>query len=458
MLVVWVLTILITWGVSLQLPKVYTAAASIYIDSKADPVMGALPGLAGPSFVATQSELIKSTRVANRVVKLLRISEVPSVFESWKEDTGGKIPIEEYFGAILLRGLVVQSSLGSNLINITYTASDPRFAASTANAFAQATLETNIELRVGPAREYAVWFDERLKVLRQNLADAQAKLSEYQKKNGIVNTDERLDQEMARLNVLNNELSLLQAQKADISSREKNSGSELSPDVMRSAVVQGIKSEIARVETKLGEMVGNIGKNHPQTIEMQALLAGLKKQLATEIQRISGGVSESSQVTSRKERELVAAIAIQKKRVLDLRGEQDQIVILRGDVETARRAYESVSARMSQSTLESYSQQTNLSVLSPAVEPTTPSRPKVLVNVGVSILVGLLLGIGAALGREFLDSRVRHRDDLIRMQGIPFLGVLETDAANRGRWAAICNWFARRFLGQRVTVQLARGS
>jgi chain length determinant protein EpsF len=459
-LVVWPATIVVTLVVSLLLPKLYTASTSIYIDAKPDPILGsALP--ASMNFMATQSEIIQSRRVAGRVVKMLRIAEVPSVFQSWKEDTGGKISLEEYYGALLLKGLTVQPAQGSNIINLNFSSSDPRFAASVANAFAQATLETNIELRVDPAREYAAWFDERLKTLRANLEQAQAKLSAFQQKSGIVVSDERVEQEMTRLNALNADLSIVLAQKVDISSVAKNTGSEVSPDVMQNAVVQRIKGEISKAETALSEMGGNFGKNHPQRMQLEAQLAELRRQLGLEIERISGGVSKAGRVSSQKETELRAAIEAQKKRVLDLRAQQDQINVMREDVEAARRAYDGVAQRMSQTTLESHTQQTNMSVLSPAVEPTTPSRPKVLINVAVSVFAGLLLGIGAALGREFLDRRIRHRDDLAELEGIPFLGVLRPRTRYqflKGRWAAAFGWLVRKIWDRRRSDRLAQAS
>jgi chain length determinant protein EpsF len=448
-LIVMAATVLITLVVSLLMPKAYTATTSLYLDVKTDPILGAvLPGMASPSYMATQTEIIQSSRVAGRVVKLLHIAEIPSVFQSWKEDTGGKITLEEYYGALLLRGLVVQPGRGSNIITLSYTSSDPHFAASAANAFAQATLETNIELRVDPAREYAAWFDERLKTLRDSLEKAQAKLSAYQQEHGIVASDERLDHEAARLNSLNNDLAIVQGQKADITSREKITSSELSPDVMQSGIIQGLKSELARAEAKLTEIGSSMGKNHPQKLQLEAQIEGLKQQLAMEIGRISGGVTTANRVSTQKETELRAAIEAQKKRVFELRAEHDQIDILRQDVASAQRAYDAVAARMSQATLESHSQQASLSVLSPAGEPTTPSKPKVLVNVGASVLVGLLLGVGAALGREFLDRRVRHRDDLLGLEGIPFLGVLRPQTGYQfltGRWAAAFAWLVRKF-------------
>ena len=66
-------------------------------------------------------------------------------------------------------------------------------------------------MRVGPTREAAVWFDEQLKGLRASLENAQAKLTDYHQREGIVSSDERYDVENARLAALSEEATRAQA-------------------------------------------------------------------------------------------------------------------------------------------------------------------------------------------------------------------------------------------------------
>ena len=186
------LTVSIATIVSLLLPKKYTASTSIVFDLKSDPILGiVLPAAASPGYITTQTDIIQSDRVAGRVVKLLRFDKSPTAVDTWKQATESKISLESYYGTLLQKGLVIKPSRGSNVLNITYTGAEPKFTAAVANAFAQAYIETNIELRVDPARQYAAWFDERLKSLRDNLEQAKAKLSIYQQEKVIVATDER---------------------------------------------------------------------------------------------------------------------------------------------------------------------------------------------------------------------------------------------------------------------------
>jgi capsular polysaccharide biosynthesis protein len=117
-------------------------------------------------------------------------------------------------------------------------------------------------------------------------------------------------------------------------------------------------------------------------------------------------------------------IEAQKQRVLALRSQHDEISVLVQDVETAGRAYESVAQRMTQTSLESKAEQTNLSILSPAMSPTEPSRPIVSKYMAAAAMAGMALGIMLALGLELLDRRVRNAGDLSVVEGIPLLGQL----------------------------------
>ena len=104
----------------------------------------------------------------------------------------------------------------------------------------------DIPWRVEPARQSATWLDEQSKVLRVNLEQAQSRLSKFQQEKGIVVSDERLDQETARYNALITQLALAQTEQVDTSTRRRNSGSDQSPEVLQSASVQSLKSQVAK--------------------------------------------------------------------------------------------------------------------------------------------------------------------------------------------------------------------
>ena len=76
---VFIITVATTVGISLALPKQYTAEASVVVDVKSpDPIAGmVLPGMMAPSYMGTQIEVIQSERVARKVIAALRLDEIP---------------------------------------------------------------------------------------------------------------------------------------------------------------------------------------------------------------------------------------------------------------------------------------------------------------------------------------------------------------------------------------------
>ena len=433
--IVLALFVLVTAGgiaATLLLPKQYTADTSLIVEMRIDPALGALaPALAAPSYMATQVEVLKSERVASRVVKMLGVERSATAVQQWRDATNAKIPLDRYFAGLLQRGLSVEPSAGSNVLNIYFSAQDPIFAQAAANAFAQAYMDISVELRVAPARQSAAFLDEQTKALRTNLEAAQTRLSKFQQEKGIVVSDERLDQENARYNALVAQLAAAQAERVEAGTRQKFTGTETSPDVMQSASVQGLKSQLAAAQTKLTELSSVVGKNHPSRVQLEAQVGELKDQLAAEVRRVSGGASTFTRGSSQKVEELRALAEQQKKQLLALRSDRDQINVYMRDVETAQRAYDAVSSRVGQLNLESQNNQANTRLLSPAVEPLQPSRPKLLNGIVASLLAGVVAGIALALGIELLDRRVRDPDDLMALPGVPVVGVLRPATSKR---------------------------
>ena len=120
---------------------------------------------------------------------------------------------------------------------------------------------------------------------------------------------------------------------------------------------------------------------------------------------MTGGASTFNRSAGQRVAELQGKVDEQKARLLTLRADRDQVAIIQRDVDTAQRAYDGVTSRLSQFNLESQNNQAATRLLSPAVEPLEPSKPKVMVGVVGSILGGIALGVLAArVGNCSIDA------------------------------------------------------
>ncbi len=409
-------------------PTHYTARAPVLVDVRTDPVAGSgVQGLIAPSFMATQIDIVRSDRVAQRVVEMLKIDKDPKELERWRDATGGKGSAQAWFAHELQTGLEVKPARESNIINVSWKGRTAADAARVANAFAQAYLDTSLELKTDPARGYAVWFEDQVKAARQNLANAQAKLSSFQARTGIVSADERADYETARLNDLSAQLTTVQAQTTESSGKRAAGGTVA--DIMQSPLINGLRGDIAKLESKVQEGSAYLGANHPQMQRMQAELASLRSRLATETSRITTSVDTSYQVGKSRERELLAALAAQRDKVIALNRQRGELSLLQRDVDSAQKAFETVSASASQSRLQSLTNQTNVMRLAPAVEPVDPSGPTATQALLIAAVAGMLLAIAGALLAELINRRVRSLEDLTLVTQLPILASIPGNAA-----------------------------
>lgn len=446
------LTVGTTVVVSLLLPKQYTATASVVVDFKPDPITAAVyGGMPSPAVMATQVDIIGSERVALRVVRSLKLADSPQVRQQWQEETQGQGSIEQWLVRLLQKSLDVQPSRESSVIAVSYKAPDPRFAAGMANAFVQAYIDTALELRVNPARQYSGFFDQQVKDLREALERSQAKLSTFQRENGIVASDERLDVENARLNELSSQLVALQAVASESRSRQAQANSaagERMQEVLNNPVIGALKADISRGEARLKELNSRLGDNHPQVVEIRANLGELRSRLEAETRRVTGGVGVTTTINNQREAEVRAALDAQRTKVLKMKAVRDEGMVLQRDVENAQRSYDAVQARFAQTSLESQTTQSNVNMLTQASPPVLPSSPIVWLNTLLGLFLGLLLAIGVALGLEMSDRRVRSPEDVALALGLPVIGFMPKPGAKRwGGGPALPSAMQQRLMG-----------
>jgi polysaccharide biosynthesis transport protein len=434
-LLVFTLVVATAVIVSLLLPKSYTGTASIVIDAKPDPVSAlAYPAMALPSFMATQVDILQSDRVTLKVIRDLKLAESPQIREQWLTASEGKGTIEQWLIALLQKQLDVKPSRESNVIQVIYKAPDPNFAAGLANAFTQAYIATTLQLRVDPAKQFTSFFDTQTKDARDALERAQSKVSAFQRANGIIATDERLDIENARLSELSSQLVQLQAISAESTSRQaqaQGAASDRIQDVLNNPLIAGLRADMSRNEARLQELSSRLGENHPQVVELKANIAELQRRVQSETGRVTGGVSVSNTINTARVGQVKRDLDEQRARVLRMKAVRDEGQVLVREVENAQRTFESLVARFNQTSLESQSTQSFASVLSVALPPVTPSSPKLLLNTALAVFVGTLLAVGVALMLEMTDRRVRAPEDVVASLELPVLGLLPKPSSKR---------------------------
>jgi chain length determinant protein EpsF len=427
-------TVVVAATVSFLLPKTYTSTVSLLVDAKEEQSLNnVLRPLVLPqeraSYMQTQLDIITSEKVARKVAQDLQLAQGPMGQKAAEEVEKRGGSVEDRLIEGLLDELKVETSQ-SSVIRVSYSSREPRLSADVANAFAKAYIDTVLELRVEPMQKAAAWFDEQLKTLRTHLEDAQARLTDYHRQQGIVSPDEHGDIESTRLAVLSDQVGRAQEQTSEWQSREqqartfinKGESPERMPEILGNPFIQRLKEDLLHGEAKLQDLSTNYGINYPQYQRQVAENQSLQNKLDAEMKKIVAGIEGSARQSRDREAQSRKAMDTQRTRVLDLKESRNELTVLRRNVESADRAYDTALQRSVVSQVDSRVNQTNVMVLNPAAVPRKHSRPKIFLNIALSVVVGTILGIVMVMLLELLDRRVRSRNDL--ELDVPLLAVL----------------------------------
>lgn len=409
-------------------PSTYVATASVVVDARGvDPLTGNASQSQGiTSVLATQEDIITSRAVALQVVDMLHLEK--------REDRS-----RQSWASKLSRNLKVKPEAQSSVLRLNYSDEDPEFAAQVANAFADAYLQTSLDLKLEPTRRQSEWFNQQLQGLRTRVEGEQQNLSQYQRDHGVLDTgSDRLDVENAKLAGISQQLVDAQRaqqaadarlQQADVALRNDRLN-EL-PDSMQNGLLQSLKGEQIRAQAKLAELGQRYDRNHPQIIAATAEIAALNQKIAAEMQALKGSLQQNAQITRQQVTDLQRSFDTQKSHILQLTQQRDEMSVRNREVETAQTAYANALQRSTQLKLESQLNQANAAVLDRATPPQSPDGLGLVVSVVLAIMFGGMLGVAIALGLELFDRRVRDGEEL-NLAGLQVLAEVPRLRGNFG--------------------------
>jgi uncharacterized protein involved in exopolysaccharide biosynthesis len=334
----------------------------------------------------------------------------------------------------------IEPSREGKTVTLSYEAGDPELAAHIAETFAVAYIQENLNLRVDPAKRNAAWFNERIQVLRDNLAESQSRLAEYKRNAQVISTDARLDLEAQRLEALTTQLLNAKGEVVSLQSRQRQLEQDLAegqaaassfPEILENALIQKYKVDLAERVAELDELKPKVSKNHPGYQRAVKAVTNIRQEIAKEVQNVIGSMDSSLKVARQREAEIEAALEEQKQKVLALRSKYDAISVLEQEVQSNQQAFEQALSRFEQADLEAQATQTNISILNHAIPPSRPSGPKTRLNLIIAFVVGLLLGSVGALVVEWSDRRVRSRADIENYLGVAVIGEIYKGTVSR---------------------------
>ena len=190
--------------VVMVVPPRWQAHSRVMLDLiKPDPLTGEVIGVNARPYAATQIELVKDYEVAGQVADQLGWLSDPALIDSYQHRSASdQRDFRRWIAQQVIDRTDAELVEGSNILEITYSATTPNDAKAVADALMKAYIDTSVAIRRQGAARDAEWFDVQAQKAKDALDGAAAAEATYEKQTGLMLQDDKTDVDTARLRAL----------------------------------------------------------------------------------------------------------------------------------------------------------------------------------------------------------------------------------------------------------------
>lgn len=427
--------------------KIYQATASVQFDptpprplgTKVDTVvdMGVGTYWNNQEYYETQYNIIQSRRVALGVVKELGLQNDVGFLRNLppgKEAPPDSVP--EDVAADTLRGRIkVDPVKNSRMAYIKLEDADPERAQRILTAVVDVYVAQNLDDALESTTSAVHWLRSQLDKLKVDLESSELSLHEYKKDKNILSVafddqSNMLREEMRQINEALTEVRTrreeVAARRAELAKVKAEDPTDLpASELLQSTLLQQLRQRYEDALRDREALIGaGKGPKHPEMEAAENKIESARKALLKEVRNVQGALDRDLAVIQRQEAGLSGLFERAKKQALDLNLLEIEYNRLKRSKENTERLYSLVMERTKESDLTRMLRVNNIRIIDRPTVPRSAVRPRVFLNVLAGSLVGVLLGVAAAMGRGLLDRSIKTPDDLEHEMGIPFLGLI----------------------------------
>jgi uncharacterized protein involved in exopolysaccharide biosynthesis len=255
---------------------------------------------------------------------------------------------------VVYRQLEVSAAKESRFINLRFSSADPQLAADFTNRLAETYRLTLIAQPVQETENVVAALEPKVEQLRRELIDAEAAVERYRAANDLsVGGAQRTPVNDQRMASLNDELTKAEGARAETDARWRTArellqtdAADALPDVQKSPLIQGLISQRVRLERQVAEAQASLLPAHPRMQQLNADLAGLKRQIKAEVLKLMQGFEKEAKAATFRVETIARQIAELKTKVGNTSGSEAQLKALDSAARSKRAELEGLQKQL----------------------------------------------------------------------------------------------------------------
>jgi capsular exopolysaccharide synthesis family protein len=342
---------------------------------------------------------------------------------------------EEAAAQHLLDNLTTRALDKTDVVQVEFTHSDPHVAQRVANAAVGVFQTANASESQQQSRRRRLFLEEQLGKTDSVLAVAQLQLSDFRRREQVYSSRDKFAAQqtsMIELDVRREELvSDRRVFASLLNSLARSDNRNLrtfvsAPGIAGNPVISQLYTQLLQYQTaRDSAMAGPWGSaaQNPDVQRLNTLITNTERRLIDAVQSHVGALeARIRSLDEMKARNTVEIQGLPEKEAEEMR--------LMQQVETANKLADQLREEYQKARIAEAVEIGQVEVVDFAGLPVTPIGSGRGLKITLGLLIGLMLGGGAAFLREHLDTKVRRRDELEPLLKIPSLAVIPRIAMN----------------------------
>jgi len=415
---------------------IYTSTSRIYVEQSGPRILEEAEGVMTQSknYLYTQAELLKSTPILSSTLekpgvqqmKIFHKTDNPIVYLKKK---GLDVSVGKKDDIISISSDSPERAEAAQLVNavvdsyITYHASRKR---STAEEVLKILQKEKVERDTELAQKLKTMMDFK----KNNIALA----FENRSSNIILDGLDRLSEAKTQA-----QLQTIEAKSAYETTKLMVTDSTKLKQFVETERAKGIyistanertrlKTELKQLQFQLADLGRQVTPDHPSMQALQEKVGQLETELANidrEFAAAQLAITRQQYLAAKeKEEQITSDFEEQREQAIALNEQIAQYTILQSDWEQTKKLCDILYDRIKEINVTEDVGALNINILEAARPSDKPSSPKKDRYMAIALFLGLMLGCGLALLRDWVDQRLRTAEEISIVLGVPVLGVV----------------------------------
>ena len=432
------LGLLLGAGVSFLMTPMYRARTSVQLEGftgdQVTPISASLPNASPENYLQNQVKVLESDTLAKRVSNALDNSSPPQpASAACRGEPYDRFPFmhpaqmseEERRIQKIKDALTVRTSLQSQVIEVFFDSADPNRAAQGANAVRAAFVDLNREAREQLVLDTTDWLNKQAADLKASVEKANQHLQSFAQSSGLILAGNEGTVAQERTRETQEALARAEADRAAKQSRfetASSKGSDLFSDALSTGPFHQYQIDLGNMRRELAQLKTLYTPTNYKVERLQAQIAETERAMEEERKATVARMGNEYAAASRLENLLAEAHARQLKTAEQEMANDRQYNILKSEIDTTQKLYETVLQKAKEAGAASALQATNIRLIDAATAPSAPYSPRPALNMAIGFALGTLGGIGLVLLTASTNKVSQPRE--IKVLDVPQLGVI----------------------------------